>query len=224
MARRRAQARSARRYTLQELADAAGMTIRNIRSYQTRGLIPPPQRQGRHSVYTEHHLRRLRRIRAARARGASLALIASHLASGGSLDVDGLDLPWLPTSRNGSASARQHDTDVPIEGVLTDSAMPRAWLERTIDDLVSSGLLRREGEQVLAHRSLAAGLTDTITQGLPVDRVLEVLATTATAGRSIRSAVEAAMESAAPQGKNGVLPRRELLGLVNRALTTVVDS
>jgi DNA-binding transcriptional MerR regulator len=74
-------------YTLEQLAEATGMTIRNIRSYQTRGLIPRPSRDGRRSVYGPQHLERLQQIHAARAQGATLTLIRSHLRSGGSLDA-----------------------------------------------------------------------------------------------------------------------------------------
>ena len=73
-------------YTLEQLAEATGMTIRNIRSYQTRGLIPRPSRDGRRSVYGPQHLERLQQIHAARAQGATLTLIRSHLRAGGNLD------------------------------------------------------------------------------------------------------------------------------------------
>ena len=33
-------------YTIDELAREAGATVRNIRAYQERGILPPPRRQG----------------------------------------------------------------------------------------------------------------------------------------------------------------------------------
>ena len=74
-----------RTFTLPQLAEAAAMTVRNVRSYQTRGLIPPPVRRGRHSIYDSRHLERLREIHQARESGASLNLIAGYLSDGGSL-------------------------------------------------------------------------------------------------------------------------------------------
>jgi DNA-binding transcriptional MerR regulator len=74
-------------YTLEQLARATGMTVRNIRAYQTRGLIPRPTREGRRSIYGSEHLQRLRQIKAARAHGATLALIRSHLRAGGNLET-----------------------------------------------------------------------------------------------------------------------------------------
>lgn len=67
-----------RRLTIDELAQATGLTARNVRSYQSRGLIPPPQVQGRTGYYGGEHLARLQLIREMQARGFNLAAIA-HL-------------------------------------------------------------------------------------------------------------------------------------------------
>src|SRR5512133_2601332 len=83
------------RLTLERLAGAVGMTIRNVRAYQTRGLLQPPQRVGRTSVYTRDHVERLRQVQRARARGASLQLLRTLIAEGRDLDGiwEGLDPP-----------------------------------------------------------------------------------------------------------------------------------
>ena len=49
-------------YRIDELARVAGATVRNIRVYQDRGLLPPPRRDGRVGLYTDAHLARLRLI------------------------------------------------------------------------------------------------------------------------------------------------------------------
>lgn len=61
--------------TIDELARAAGTTVRNIRVYQDRGLIPPPQRRGRIGLYGPEHLRRLRLVLRMLDRGYPLAAI-----------------------------------------------------------------------------------------------------------------------------------------------------
>ncbi len=38
--------------TIRELAERTGMTVRNIRAHQTRGLLPPPVVRGRTGYYT----------------------------------------------------------------------------------------------------------------------------------------------------------------------------
>ena len=48
------------------------MTVRNVRAYQTRGLLPPPEIHGRTAHYGEVHLERLAAIRGLRAEGLSL--------------------------------------------------------------------------------------------------------------------------------------------------------
>ena len=68
--------------TLAQLAEAVGMTARNVRAYQTRGLLQPPRRAGRNSLYGDEHLRRLLQVKRARARGASLALLRTLIREG----------------------------------------------------------------------------------------------------------------------------------------------
>ncbi len=64
--------------TIDELAQAAGLTVRNVRNYQSRGLIPPPQVRGRVGYYGPEHLAELHLIREMQAQGFNLAAIA-HL-------------------------------------------------------------------------------------------------------------------------------------------------
>src|SRR5512134_802490 len=61
--------------TIDEVAREAGTTTRNVRAYQTRGLLPPPKLVGRVGHYGEEHLVRLRLIARLQERGYSLAAI-----------------------------------------------------------------------------------------------------------------------------------------------------
>ena len=72
-------AQTEQRLTIDELAQAAGLTVRNVRSYQSRGLIPPPQVQGRVGYYGSEHLTRLQLIREMQTHGFNLAAIAHVL-------------------------------------------------------------------------------------------------------------------------------------------------
>ncbi len=82
-------------YRIEELAEAAKTTIRNIRAYQERGILPPPRREGRLAWYGDAHLARLRVIGALLDRGYSIGNIAELLTtweSGSDLrDVLGLE-------------------------------------------------------------------------------------------------------------------------------------
>lgn len=64
---------------IDELAQRAGTTSRNVRAYQARGLIPPPALRGRTGYYGEEHLRRLELIGHLQERGFSLAAIRQTL-------------------------------------------------------------------------------------------------------------------------------------------------
>jgi DNA-binding transcriptional MerR regulator len=68
-------------YRIDDVARAAGMTVRNVRAYQERGLLPPPRRTGRTSVYDETHLARLRLIGQLLDRGYTSVHIAGFIAS-----------------------------------------------------------------------------------------------------------------------------------------------
>ncbi|MDQ8046796.1 MAG: MerR family transcriptional regulator [Solirubrobacteraceae bacterium] len=61
--------------TIDQLASTSGLTARNIRSYQTRGLLPAPSLRGRVAYYGEEHLERLATIRQMQADGLSLKLV-----------------------------------------------------------------------------------------------------------------------------------------------------
>ncbi len=45
--------------TLDELTNRVGMSVRNVRFYTTKGLVPPPIRRGRSGYYTPDHVARL---------------------------------------------------------------------------------------------------------------------------------------------------------------------
>lgn len=67
--------------TIDALAIAANTTTRNVRSLQTRGLLPPPVMVGRVGHYDAAHLERLQLIARLQERGYSLAAIGDLIAA-----------------------------------------------------------------------------------------------------------------------------------------------
>src|SRR4051794_36312484 len=66
--------------TIDELARETGMTVRNIRSHASRGLLPPPEVRARTGYYGPEHIARLKLILELQSAGHSLAGI-KHLLS-----------------------------------------------------------------------------------------------------------------------------------------------
>ena len=64
---------------IDELAHAGGTTVRNVRAYQDRGLLPSPRRIGRTAWYSPAHLVRLGLIGSLLERGYSLGNIGELL-------------------------------------------------------------------------------------------------------------------------------------------------
>jgi DNA-binding transcriptional MerR regulator len=61
--------------TIGELAKRTGMTVRNIRAHQTRGLLPPPVVRGRTGYYNEDHVARIELTRELQEEGLNLEAI-----------------------------------------------------------------------------------------------------------------------------------------------------
>ncbi len=66
--------------TLDELTNRIGMSVRNVRFYTTKGLIPPPIRRGRSGYYTPDHVARLELVRELQSHGFTLAAIEKYVA------------------------------------------------------------------------------------------------------------------------------------------------
>lgn len=89
--------------TIDELAARVGMTVRNVRAYATRGLLPPPRLRGRTGLYDDEHLARLTLIQQMLGEGYTLAAVERVLAHApAGVTAAGLALhralltPWLP--------------------------------------------------------------------------------------------------------------------------------
>ncbi|MET7795469.1 MerR family transcriptional regulator [Streptomyces decoyicus] len=118
-------------YRIEHLAHLSGATVRTIRAYQDRGLLPRPERRGRANVYGETHLTRLRQIADLLDRGYTLASIKELLAAwDAGLDLGGvlglvaeIDGPW--TDEEASRLSRP-DLDAAFGGTSDEEAIAEA--------------------------------------------------------------------------------------------------
>ncbi len=118
-------------YRIEDLAHLSGATVRTIRAYQDRGLLPRPERRGRANVYGDAHLARLRQIADLLDRGYTLASIKELLEAwdagrglGGVLGlVAEIDGPW--TDEEASRISRA-ELDATFGGTSDDAAVSEA--------------------------------------------------------------------------------------------------
>lgn len=115
--------------TVDELAGRAGVTVRTVRFYAGRGLLPPPKLRGRTGLYGEDHLARLELVRELQSLGLTLSSIERHLERI-PLDAPPEDLalqrallsPWAPDQPE---NLDRHELDRRAGRHLDDEALKR---------------------------------------------------------------------------------------------------
>ena len=162
--------------TIEDLSVRSGVTTRNIRAYQGRGLLPPPvSRPGERSAfYTAEHLARLRLVHRLQERGFSLAGIAELLDAWG----EGKSLEHVL----GIESAMVESEEQEEESMLLTQKELRARLpgddpDETIRKLLAVGLVvRHERGYRLRHPKVVELGIDAATAGIPFDALLDEFA------------------------------------------------
>jgi DNA-binding transcriptional MerR regulator len=156
------------RWRIDDLARVAGTTVRNVRAYQDRGLLPPPTRVGRIGWYSDAHLARLRLIGEMLSRGYSLANIGELIDGwerGRDLtDVLGLEAALIaPWGEDRSAVYTREELEVLFPTMGPDH----------LDSALGMGLVSRDGERFrVADPHLVQGAILLIDAGVPVDVVM----------------------------------------------------
>lgn len=157
--------------TIEELAQRTGMTVRNIRAHQTRGLLPAPVVRARTGYYTPEHVARLELIKEMQASGFNLSAIGHVLE----MAPAGAGEELLRFERMLMAPWEDEEPEVvSLEelgrrfGPLDPDALRR---------VVSLGLLRDLGDgtyEVPSPALLEAG-EDVVSLGIPLDHALAVV-------------------------------------------------
>ncbi len=176
-----APASSPREFRMADLAREAGITVRTLRFYRERKLIPPPRREGRIAWYNEHHLARLRTIAGLLDRGHTLGGIAELLSAfdngrdvGELLGLEGtLVAPW-------SEETPVRLTPEELADHFKDDVTPEN-LSASLD----IGYLAVDGDEfVHISRRLLDASTELVANGVPLAAVLA-------AGRKVRAHADA---------------------------------
>ena len=158
------------RLTIEELAHESGMTVRNIRNHQSRGLLAPPEVVARVGYYGPQHVERLRLIREMQDDGFNLNAIKRLLsASPGSAEQ-------LARFRNAIA---QPDTAEAPE-VISDAELTERFGgmdQRNRERAVSLGVLLPLGDgkyEVPAPAMLRAA-EEAVARGVTMNAALSVV-------------------------------------------------
>jgi len=110
--------------TIDELAVAVGMTVRNTRYYASLGLMPPPIRRGRVAYYDDVHRARLELVRALQQHGFTLQAIEGFVGT-------------LPE-------------DATVEQLALQRAMLTSWTPTAPEELSRRGLEEKAGRRLTA--------------------------------------------------------------------------
>ncbi|WP_329344292.1 MerR family transcriptional regulator [Streptomyces sp. NBC_00663] len=160
---------------MEELARQAGITVRTLRFYRERKLIPPPRREGRIAWYDDHHLARLRTIAALLERGHTLTGIA-ELAEALDNGRDVADLLGVePPSEEEPVHLTPEELAARFEGQVTPENLAAA---------LELGYLGTDGDEIVhISRRLLDVSSALVAEGIPLAEVL-------TAGKRVRDHVD----------------------------------
>jgi DNA-binding transcriptional MerR regulator len=172
--------------SLKELCERVGMSVRNVRFYTSRGLVPPPIRKGRSGYYNRVHVGRLELVQELQSHGFTLSAIERYVA-GIPANATPEDLALARTM------LAPWDVERPIE-MSRGELSTRAGRELTDDDLRTLAALgvvsplggdpgRAERWQVaVSQLSVGLGLLDL---GFPTEAALAAADMYARHGREI---------------------------------------
>lgn len=159
-------------YTVDELARVAGSTVRNIRAYQDKGVLPPPVLRGRKGIYHNYHLARLKVVSGLLDRGYTLSSIKDLLDG---LE-NGVGLPELLGIESAISTPWGHEEPqtVPVTRIAAmfgDTLTPEA-MKMAVD----LELMKPEGPNIVVSsmKTLEAGAHLTAT-GIPLEDLLDIL-------------------------------------------------
>jgi DNA-binding transcriptional MerR regulator len=152
---------------IDELAGRVGMTARNIREWQSIGVLPPPERRGRVGIYTDDHLARIERIKSLRTEGFPLDVIRRMLDRSPESAPDLLRLAsevFDPANQTMSMELKRADLAERLGGDAERHLSACGLIEVVDDDLV-----------VITDTSTFNYIEKLAAIGLPLDKVSAVL-------------------------------------------------
>lgn len=203
------------RYTVDELAATTGLPTSTLRLYRHRGLLDPPEREGRRAYYEARHVAQLEMIGRLKERGYSLAAIREMVElyrNGGSLgSILGDDL----------AGGTVLELSSLLEALFPDGQIDQAVMSRAVD----LGLVRigEDGVELRHQRDLEHGLALS-ELGVPVAVVLdEYEHLQAATGELVERFAEVFEAHVLPNSEAPAADLDRLIELVRSVMTSTLD-
>jgi DNA-binding transcriptional MerR regulator len=109
---------------VEQLAAACGVSVDTVRYYQSLGLLPPPDREGRVAWYGVEHAERIRDVRALQKKG--LTLVAVKRVVQGELGRADADLAAAVAAERGASDAEELLT---LEEFANRSGVPASLIQ-----------------------------------------------------------------------------------------------
>jgi DNA-binding transcriptional MerR regulator len=113
------------RYRVEQLAAACDVSVDTVRYYQSRGLLPPPEREGRVAWYGDEHEARIREIRMLQAKGLTLAAIRRVVT--GELGPADADLAAAVAAARGESGEEPEPLD--LDAFAARSGVPASLIQ-----------------------------------------------------------------------------------------------
>jgi DNA-binding transcriptional MerR regulator len=158
-------------YRIDEVARLAGTTVRNVRAYQDRGLVPAPRRKGRVGLYADTHLARLRLIGELLSRGYTLANIAELIAGWEA----GRELSELLGFESALIGRWPDESRPSVGGADLAAYLGEALSVALLEAGRAPGLLEVEGDRIrVDNPRMLEGAAVLVEAGVPVAEVLEL--------------------------------------------------
>lgn len=142
--------------TLEELTQRVGMSVRTVRFYTTKGLVPPPIRRGRSGYYNADHVARLELVQELQSHGFTLAAIERYVAG-----IPAGASPEDIALRRTMLAPWQADRPVEMTVAELERRTDRALDATTLRTLEALGVISRagRGRYAVALSQLSVGLT-----------------------------------------------------------------
>jgi DNA-binding transcriptional MerR regulator len=162
-----------RSLTVEQLANETGMSVRNIRNHQSRGLLPPPEVRARVGYYGPEHVVRLRLIQQLQADGLKLSAIERVLSDRGA-SADHL----LGLRRAVTAPFEAESPEVISRDELDERFGPLSGRQKALDKAQRLGLLVPLGEDRFEAPSpaLLRAAEEAVARGVSLHAALRVVA------------------------------------------------